>query len=107
LAKFRKFGIAFELEEESENIGVADKKKMKMIMNMLKYLKKSINACIKSVKVGNGKERKEVKSIGTTHVHCSLDVTIYKQWTVVSRIGGSTNLFYFFGTIVPNFSKKC
>ena len=89
--KFRKFGIdkwSFEVvEEKSEKISVADEKKMKMMMNMLKYLKKSMNVCIQSVKVGIGKERKEVKSNGTTHFHCSLDVTIYKQWRVA---GGSS-----------------
>ena len=60
------------VEEESEKIGVADKKKMKMMMNMLKHLKKSMNACIQSVKVRDGKERRQVKSNETANVHNSL-----------------------------------
>jgi hypothetical protein len=67
LANSRKLGIAFELEEESEKIGVADKKEMKMMMNNLTHLKKSMNA-FKVLR-----NEKEAKLNETTNTHNSLD----------------------------------
>lgn len=54
MANSRNFGIAkwsFEVvEEEYEKIGVAHKKKMKMMINMLTHLKKAMNESIQSIK---------------------------------------------------------
>jgi len=86
-------GIAFELEEESEKIGVTDKKEMKMMMNSLTHLKKSMNA----FKVLEN--QKEAKLNGTTK-YSQLARCYTCSGTV---LGSSSTIAIFFGKLIVIF----